>query len=120
MKPGVPGITVTLTGGGDDGVIGTADDTTETQQTTELGGYLFQDLTPGEEYQVTFSNLPEGYEFSPADQGLDDELDSDVDAAGQTQIIVLGSDEDNRIDRRRYFRNGDSRGDWRLCVLRCQ
>ena len=95
-EAGVPDITVTLTGGGADGVIGTADDTTEVQQTTELGVYLFRDLIPGDEYQVTFSNLPEGYEFSPADQGLDDELDSDVDAAGQTQIIVLGSDEDNR------------------------
>lgn len=41
------------------------------------GYYLFDDLIPGD-YHVEFV-LPEGYVFSPQDQGGDDALDSDAD-----------------------------------------
>ncbi len=95
-EPGVEGVTVTLTGGGPDGIIGTADDTTETTTTDVDGLYLFDDLNPGEEYKVTFSDLPAGFEFTTQDAGGDDALDSDADPGnGMTQIVTLASGEVN-------------------------
>ncbi len=93
---GVEGVTVTLTGGGADGVIGTADDTTATTATDANGMYLFDNLTPSEEYKVTFSNLPQGFEFTTADAGADDAVDSDADPiSGMTQVVTLQSGEYN-------------------------
>uniref|UniRef100_UPI00262127CC SdrD B-like domain-containing protein n=1 Tax=Mastigocoleus sp. MO_188.B34 TaxID=3036635 RepID=UPI00262127CC len=44
----------------------------------------------------TFSNLPEGYEFTQADAGSDDGLDSDADPSnGMTQKVVLDPGENN-------------------------
>ncbi len=68
---GVPGVTVNLYD-----CFGTLLATT----TTDINGYyLFSDLMPGD-YNVEFI-LPEGYAFSPQDQGMDDALDSDADPA---------------------------------------
>ena len=50
-ESGVEGVTVTLTGGGADGVIGTSDDTTASMLTDSDGLYLFTGLNPGEEYK---------------------------------------------------------------------
>ncbi|MDY7008585.1 MAG: SdrD B-like domain-containing protein, partial [Cyanobacteriota bacterium] len=81
-EAGVEGVTVTLTGGGEDGVIGTGgDDTTETTTTDTDGMYEFTNLNPGEEYKVTFSDLPDDFEFTAQDQGSDDTVDSDADPA---------------------------------------
>ena len=82
-------MTVTLTGGGADGVIGTPDDTTATTTTDENGEYLFEDLDPGTEYKVTFSDLPAGTEFTIANQGGDDALDSDADTNGHAACTTL-------------------------------
>ena len=98
-EQGVQGVTVTLTGGGADGVIGTGDDdTTATLVTDELGNYLFEGLNPGEEYKVTFSNLPQGYEFTDqdVDADLSDADDSDADTTtGMTQVVTLAAGETN-------------------------
>ena len=97
-EPGISEVTVTLTGGGTDGVIGTGgDDTTVTTTTDSNGNYSFDNLNPGEEYQVSFdtSNVPAGSEFSPANQGGDDTVDSDVNSSGVTPIIILDSAENN-------------------------
>ncbi len=92
---GVSGLTVTLTGGGADKVIGTADDTTATTLTGADGYYQFTGLNIGEEYQVQFSK-PAGYVYTTANVGLDDGIDSDADAAtGKSQIVTLGSGEHN-------------------------
>ncbi|MEM1346321.1 MAG: SdrD B-like domain-containing protein, partial [Pseudomonadota bacterium] len=92
-ETGVEGVTVTLTGGGLDGVIGTPDDTTETQVTDADGGYLFTGLNPGEEYKVTFSGIPTGLAFTAPNQGGDDALDSDAVVSGpgeaMSQIVTL-------------------------------
>ena len=77
-EQGVQGVKATLTGGGADGVIGTSDDTTATTITDANGHYKFEDLNPGEEYKVTFSHLPNGYEFTTPNVGGDDAVDSDV------------------------------------------
>ncbi|NEQ41559.1 MAG: hypothetical protein F6K40_37345, partial [Okeania sp. SIO3I5] len=97
-EDGVDGVTVTLTGGGADGDIDTVgDNTTETTTTDENGMYSFTNLNPGEEYQVTFdeSTLPDGFEFTDANQGSDDAADSDADANGVTPIVTLAPGENN-------------------------
>ena len=90
-------MTVSLTGGGANGIIGDGDDTTETTTTDSDGFYEFTGLNPGEEYQVTFeeSTLPDGFEFTAADQGGDDTADSDADANGVTPIVTLDPGENN-------------------------
>jgi hypothetical protein len=68
---GVPGVTVNLYD-----CFGALLATTTTDAS---GYYLFSDLEPGD-YNVEFI-LPEGYAFSPQDQGGDDAVDSDADPA---------------------------------------
>ena len=99
-EAGVEGVTVTLTGGGADGVIGTADDTTHTTITDAEGNYRFDDLTPGVEYQVNFSDLPQDYVFTTQNAGSDDTVDSDADVTtGSTDIITLAPGEyNNTVD----------------------
>ena len=77
-EQGVQGVKATLTGGGVDGVIGTSDDTTATTTTDANGHYKFENLNSGEEYKVTFSHLPNRYEFTTPNAGGDDAVDSDV------------------------------------------
>ncbi|RKX27551.1 MAG: hypothetical protein DRP45_00770 [Candidatus Zixiibacteriota bacterium] len=48
-----------------------------TTYTDANGYYLFDELEPGD-YNIVFV-LPEGYVFSPQDQGADDAVDSDAD-----------------------------------------
>ena len=94
-EAGVAGVSVTLIGGGADGVIGTADDTTTSQTTDANGNYLFDNLTPGTEYQVQFSDLPTGYKLTGKDVGGDDTVDSDADAStGLTDVFTLANGED--------------------------
>lgn len=83
MEVGHPGVTVTLFNGA-----GAQVATTTTNQT---GKYDFSNLAPGN-YYVVFSNLPQGFVFSPKDQGSDDAFDSDADpATGQTAQVMLMS-----------------------------
>ena len=93
---GVQGVTVTLTGGGADGIIGNADDTTATTVTDVDGLYRFIDLNPGEEYKVTFSDLPTDFVFTQQDTGSNDAVDSDANPLdGMTQTVILASGEFN-------------------------
>ncbi|OAN45081.1 hypothetical protein A6A03_02690 [Chloroflexus islandicus] len=90
-EPGISGVTVTLTGAGPDGVFGTADDVSRTTTTDSNGEYLFDNLPPGS-YRLTFSDIPAGLTFSPADQGGDDTADSDViTSGGATDVFALTS-----------------------------
>ncbi|MCC2973648.1 SdrD B-like domain-containing protein [Massilia sp. IC2-476] len=92
---GVAGVTVTLTGGGLDGVVATTADNTVVTTTTDAGGnYLFKDLAPGTQYQVTFGK-PADMLFTRKDVGSD-AADSDADAAtGKSQVVTLASGEYN-------------------------
>ncbi|MEO1297648.1 MAG: SdrD B-like domain-containing protein, partial [Cyanobacteria bacterium J06636_16] len=86
---GVADVTVELTGAGADGTFGTADDITATTTTDANGMYAFTDLAAGD-YKVTFSNLPEGFEFTTQNAGGDDAADSDADpTTGMTQVVTL-------------------------------
>jgi uncharacterized repeat protein (TIGR01451 family) len=93
-ETGVAGATVTLIGGGKDGLISTAADNTSVTTTTDAnGGYKFTGLTPGMEYQVQFA-APSGSVFTAQDKG-DDASDSDANATGLSQIVKLASGENN-------------------------
>jgi uncharacterized repeat protein (TIGR01451 family) len=93
-EAGVAGATVTLIGGGADGLISTTDDNTSIITTTDADGhYAFAGLTPGVEYQVQFA-APAGTVFTAQDKG-NDVSDSDVNSAGFSQIVKLASGENN-------------------------
>ena len=57
------------------------------------GNYLFQGLMPGG-YTVEFINLT-GWVFSPANQGANETVDSDVEQTGKTTCVTLASNETN-------------------------
>ncbi len=90
-EPNVAGAKVILTGGGADSVIGTGgDDTMDMQLTDANGGYLFDDLNPGEQYQVTFV-LPAGFDAFTIRQAAGmPAMDSD---AVTSDIVVLANNE---------------------------
>ncbi|MFN6441497.1 MAG: SdrD B-like domain-containing protein [Nostoc sp. DedSLP01] len=108
-ETGVSGVTVTLTSGGSDGIINGIGDTTITTITNANGNYNFAGLTPGQQYQVGFSNLPAGYQFTQANIGANDAVDSDANAStGKTQIVTLASGENNlTLDAGIYQNAGD-------------
>ncbi|UUX95088.1 SdrD B-like domain-containing protein [Aquabacterium sp. J223] len=94
-EAGAAGVKVTLIGGGLDGVIGTADDTATVATTDANGLYKFDGLIAGTQYQVQFSDLPTGYQFTKKDVG-DDAADSDADTvSGKSQIVTLAPGEHN-------------------------
>ncbi|KKK79648.1 hypothetical protein LCGC14_2831390, partial [marine sediment metagenome] len=85
-EPGLGNVTVNLLDGNGQPF--------RTRTTDDLGRYSFVGLVPGE-YIVEFV-APDGYAFSPQEQGGDDDLDSDADpATGQTALVTLSSAENN-------------------------
>jgi hypothetical protein len=65
-----------------------------TAMTDSDGYYMFDSLDAGD-YHLEF-DLPAGYVFTLMDQGMDDELDSDVDpSTGATAVFTLAEDETN-------------------------
>jgi hypothetical protein len=58
-----------------------------TTTTDANGRYSFTDLTPGL-YSLAFE-LPMGFEFTTSNVGNDESIDSDVNAAGTTALILL-------------------------------
>ena len=71
---GIPGVTVTLTWHGPDGVPGGGDDATFTRTTGAIGNYLFDHLPAGS-YVVDVSGLPPDYVNT-----YDEDLDLDASA----------------------------------------
>jgi hypothetical protein len=68
------------------------DSLVETMNTDSTGHYLFSQIMPGQ-YYVHF-DLPDGYMFSPMNQGDNDSLDSDVNPeTGNTECITQDSAE---------------------------
>ncbi|MES2719002.1 MAG: SdrD B-like domain-containing protein [Pseudomonadota bacterium] len=92
-EAGVAGATVTLIGGGADGLINGVGDTSTTTTTDANGIYNFSGLNVGEQYQVQFS-APAGTVFTAANQG-NDATDSDADSTGKTQVVTLAAGENN-------------------------
>jgi hypothetical protein len=95
-EPGIPGVIVNLS---------FSDNTTYRSTTTDINGnYYFHYVLINREYYVEFI-LPEGYEFSPQNQGNDDTIDSDAHPiTGKTDIFSLSVDEDNNtIDAGMFY-----------------
>ncbi|MBL0146815.1 MAG: carboxypeptidase regulatory-like domain-containing protein [Chitinophagaceae bacterium] len=96
-EDGVSGITVTLYQNGTDGLPGTADDVKLKSTSTDVNGnYSFTYLSVfwcSTNYNVQFSNLPNGYSFTTQDQttgGGNDTNDSDPNTVtGRTGSINL-------------------------------
>jgi protocatechuate 3,4-dioxygenase beta subunit len=79
-EPGVQGVTVML--------LDANGNVVATQQTDVNGHYLFSNLDPGN-YSVKFT-APAGFTFSPANQGANDNIDSDANqVTGVTGIYTL-------------------------------
>ena len=98
---GVGGVEVTLTGAGEDGVFGTADDITATATTSTNGFYRFGGLDAGD-YKVTFDASSTGLDFTTAGTGSATASGRDSDAdqiTGMTGVISLAIGErTSRVD----------------------
>ncbi len=92
-ETGVAGVTVTLAGAGSDGIFGTTDDTSRTTTTDSSGNYLFSNLAAGQ-YRATFGAVA-GYDFTTANVGTDDAVDSDVNASGVSNTVSLAIGQSN-------------------------
>ncbi|MEY4936673.1 MAG: hypothetical protein RIS64_3032, partial [Bacteroidota bacterium] len=88
-EPGIPTVTVKLTGRTGNGTAVTLTTTTDAN-----GKYLFESLIPGD-YTITFVR-PSGFGFTSQDRGGDDGKDSDADqTTGETISESLVSGETN-------------------------
>ena len=98
-EPGLEGVTVTLTGAGDDGIIGTGDDTTAVDVTDANGNYLFEDLEAGD-YKITFDATTAGaFVFTNEGADVDTLTNNDSDAdevTGMTDVFTLVAGQDER------------------------
>ncbi|ADI75084.1 conserved repeat domain protein (plasmid) [Methanohalobium evestigatum Z-7303] len=83
-ESGISGLTVEL--------YNCSTDELESSTTTNASGYYNFSVTPGN-YYVQFSS--DGYEFTSANQGTDDSMDSDADSSGNTTCITVESGETN-------------------------
>jgi hypothetical protein len=85
-EPGIPGVTVALYACGGNAPLATT-------TTNASGLYQFTQLNPGSYFvRVT---APSGYLVTTRDQGVNDAVDSDVDATGQTSCVTLAAGETN-------------------------
>ncbi|MBU6340801.1 MAG: T9SS type A sorting domain-containing protein [Bacteroidetes bacterium] len=93
---GVPNITVKLIKAGPDGLFNTADDIVAATTSTNANGfYNFMCVTPGT-YILTFSGIPNGYQWTGKDKVNNDCKDSDVKSNGQTEpFTILVGQSDN-------------------------
>ncbi len=99
---GLEGVTVNLTCLGLDGVPYTNDDQVfMTTRTDTTGHYSLGNIRPKNYYLEVIA--PAGYLFSPQDNAGDDFSDSDVNALGLTDVLVVASElTNNHIDAGLY------------------
>ncbi|ADI75083.1 Cna B domain protein (plasmid) [Methanohalobium evestigatum Z-7303] len=83
-ESGISGLTVELYNCSTDDLV--------SNTTTNASGYYNFSVEPGE-YYVNFSS--DGYEFTLANQGVDNTVDSDADSSGNTTCITVESGETN-------------------------
>ena len=62
------------------------------QGSTGLAPFTFSNMSAGD-YYLVFSNIPPSASFSPQNAGVDDTVDSDVDASGRTNNFHLNDGE---------------------------
>ena len=83
---GIPGVTVNL--------LDCQGNLLDSTTTDGNGNYLFANLDPSIDYIVEFE-LPQGYEFTSADQGGNDATDSDANEDGRTPCTDVAPGENN-------------------------
>jgi hypothetical protein len=99
FEPGLPNVTVNLTGTDAKGAI-----VNQSTMTNGSGMYEFTNLVPGN-YSVTFVKPSVIYLPTVANVGLDDAKDSDANVAtGQSPVIVLNSGENNTTIDAGFYR----------------
>lgn len=91
-EPGFEGLTVRLVDGNGDPVIDMLGNTVGAITLGSSGSYQFEHLRPGT-YRVIVDFDPATIGVTPATQGADTELDSDLDSTGSTADIILISGE---------------------------
>lgn len=92
---GLANVLVTLYKPGPDGQIGGGDDIFIGDTVTNANGmYEFTSLEPGQ-YYLSFSE-PQDFDFADQNVGTDDDIDSDVDANGNTSVFTLSTAENNQ------------------------
>lgn len=84
-EPGIANVTVQL--------FNAANVLIATTTTDAFGNYIFNGLTPGNYYVKV--GLPAGFSYVSANAGTDDNIDSDVDATGTSQVVTLIADQVN-------------------------
>jgi uncharacterized repeat protein (TIGR01451 family) len=95
-EQGLAGVTVTLIGAGNDGILSTADDVTLTTQTDASGHYQFTNL-PASTYQVQVSGLPAGVTPTQGAQSVGSNSTTVTLAAGQSkQDVDFGFNSPNK------------------------
>jgi len=88
---GVPGVVITLFEFTPTGSIQIGTDTTDAD-----GLYLFEELPPNRQYYAVFSNLPADYEYTDAQAGPNDMIDSDPNRlTGKTSPTLLSPAEED-------------------------
>jgi hypothetical protein len=98
-EPGIPNVTVQLTG-----VNALGNPVNQITTTNAMGMYEFINLVPGT-YTVTFLRPGANYLSSPANVGLNDAIDSDADeVTGATSPVFLQSNENNTTIDAGFYR----------------
>ncbi|WP_273567369.1 SdrD B-like domain-containing protein [Maribacter halichondriae] len=87
-ETGVDGLTVSLYD---------CNDTFVADMVTENGGFYSFDVCPGD-YYIVFENVPAGYDFTSANAGNDDMMDSDAGADGKTPCFTITDTDNYSID----------------------
>ncbi|MBK9255211.1 MAG: carboxypeptidase regulatory-like domain-containing protein [Saprospiraceae bacterium] len=99
LEPGIPNVTVNLTG-----VDGNGTPVNRTTTTSGTGLYEFNGLVPGN-YTVTFVRPGSDYLSSPPNVGLNDNVDSDADpVTGNSPVVALASGDNNTTIDAGYYR----------------
>ena len=96
-EPGLSGVTVTLKDS-DDNIVAS-------MKTDANGNYLFEDVPAGS-YTVVFTSPDNVYEFTTANVGSNDTVDSDADASGVASVTVGEGVEDLTIDAGLKLKSG--------------
>ena len=96
-EPGIPGVTVTLKDS-DGNVIAS-------MTTGDNGKYLFE-YVPAGSYTVVFTSPDNVYEFTTANAGSNDTVDSDADDSGVASVTVGEGDENLTIDAGLKLKSG--------------
>ena len=103
-EPGVGGVDVTLIG-----TTGNGDAVNEPTTSDGGGNYVFNSVIPGT-YTLTFDE-PVTYKRTYANQGGDDNIDSDADVStGSTGSFNIGSDQDDNKWDAGYYKYGQING----------